>query len=540
MLYKNNPTLLTKETILRSIMKIITAQNRCLASENYGCFDRAYWSWRQRDFPNATLQYAILPLAYVYSNCFTGNDFFHNKVIRKSIIAGIKFLRKIQRKAGTFDQMFPNEYGYGPTAYVTLALAETYLLLQKELSPEEDDLIKSILTRAGAFLLKHNETYGNVANHLALFLATLTRLEKIFGNVYQAKVDSCFTALKKLYSNNEGWFKEYEGADPAYQTQTLFYLTDYFQMTKSSEARQLVLDSLSLFLQYCYQGDNFLGGTFSSRDCEYAYPYSWMYWSNENGIARALTYHYIQFISDPNHVYPFEVADFDNFIRHFTCCLKSSMLHFNADKPDHELPFFHSNIMHHFKEAGILIKGTSAYYAVIGLKKGGVTRVINKRTLKSACIGGYFASVRKGERITNQLSQEVEVSSSENRLEIVSGYIRIPKETLTPFSWVFFRAFNLTFQRLFCVSEWFKSLLAYTLISKKVTFKAINKRTIIFSSDMIDIEDKVDSSKQTIQFVPLEDGWIIPWATVDIVYTISKLEETDITRLGLFHYQWKA
>jgi len=47
---------------------LLSAQDRDPFSAAYGCFDRRYWGWKLIDFPEATFQRNVYPLAWYWKN----------------------------------------------------------------------------------------------------------------------------------------------------------------------------------------------------------------------------------------------------------------------------------------------------------------------------------------------------------------------------------------------------------------------------------------------------------------------------------------
>src|SRR3989344_2555033 len=111
------------------IQRLLSLEDRDFMSPSYGCFDRHYWGWKFKDFPDATLQRATYSLAFAYAHSFPGNPYFRNDELAEWIRAGLAYWVRIQHSSGAFDQAFPNESSFGATAFTLLAQSETWLLL---------------------------------------------------------------------------------------------------------------------------------------------------------------------------------------------------------------------------------------------------------------------------------------------------------------------------------------------------------------------------------------------------------------------------
>ena len=72
--------------------------------------------------------------------------------------------------------------------------------------------------------------------------------------------------LEKILSNQskEGWYKEYEGADPGYQSLCTFYLAEILNIRPSSKLKESIKKSLK-YLCYFVHPDGSFGGIYGSR-----------------------------------------------------------------------------------------------------------------------------------------------------------------------------------------------------------------------------------------------------------------------------------
>src|SRR3989338_3382062 len=97
------------EMALSETARILSLQDRNPISPTYGSFDREYWQYKKVDTPYASVQGAVFSLALLYKNRLYNNPYYKNKKIIEWIVAGIRFLSKIQKRNGSFDEYYPNE-----------------------------------------------------------------------------------------------------------------------------------------------------------------------------------------------------------------------------------------------------------------------------------------------------------------------------------------------------------------------------------------------------------------------------------------------
>src|SRR5690606_11062920 len=118
----------------------------------------------------------------------------------------------MMRRDGSFEEALPYEQSYCVTA---LAVYDN-LCATMRLGTQRFD-VKS-LERAIGFLVRRDETHGFISNHLATAVAALRRWDKLTGDA--AARAKAGRLLDRILSNQspEGWFVEYGGADPGYQT----------------------------------------------------------------------------------------------------------------------------------------------------------------------------------------------------------------------------------------------------------------------------------------------------------------------------------
>src|SRR5690606_1069158 len=118
--------------------------------------------------------------------------------------------------------------------------------------------------RGADFLVKHDEAHAPIANHIAGAVLSLFACAKEFDEPrYQQSAKTLLDKILKMQSN-EGWFVEYDGADPGYQTLCMYYLAQvqaYIQNPNLNNALEKSLD----FLIWFAHPDGTFGGEYGSR-----------------------------------------------------------------------------------------------------------------------------------------------------------------------------------------------------------------------------------------------------------------------------------
>ena len=128
---------------------------------------------------------------------------------------------------------FPNEGSYCVTALVAFDLLVTIDLLDSLVDRRKQEWI-IILEPLVQFLIKKDETHAFISNHLATAAAALFRWYDLTNQDSDASTKAELLVSRILKNQSkEGWFKEYEGADPGYQTLCTYYLADLHLKQKS-------------------------------------------------------------------------------------------------------------------------------------------------------------------------------------------------------------------------------------------------------------------------------------------------------------------
>ena len=189
----------------------------------------------------------------------------------ETIKAGLEFALNIQHKDGSFDQAYPNEHSYGATAFLLPDLINAYERISDAFtSTEQSDILKKF-HRSANHLLRAKELHGFISNHLAGAAFALLRASQVLEEpqFLQKSREIVRTILEN--QSGEGWFMEYDGADPGYQTLCMYYLAQIYAVEPGEGLGKGLADSLQ-FLQYFIHPDGTFGGEYGSRRTEIFYP----------------------------------------------------------------------------------------------------------------------------------------------------------------------------------------------------------------------------------------------------------------------------
>jgi len=192
-----------------SLPRALGLEDREPGSETRGCFDRAYWHYRLSDFPSAWFQTGALLLAQAAT--LPGSPFFGNEKVRDWARAGVQFLVASANRDGSLAEVYPFERSYCATAFAALHASLALALLG---DPASDSLV-----RIARWIAHAHPT--DAANQVAAAAAALASVGALARDEVLVKAsDARFQDLLALQSA-DGFFLEYGGLDPGYQSVTL-------------------------------------------------------------------------------------------------------------------------------------------------------------------------------------------------------------------------------------------------------------------------------------------------------------------------------
>lgn len=414
------------EYVLKTVPKVLTQVDRDKHSKNFGDCDRNHWHLKIRDFSSAILQQTGLTLALLYTVDFPGNVFFHKEVVKEWAEGTVRYWKSIQLRDGSFNEYYPNEHGFPPTAFSLYAMCEVY----KRLEMDNADIIKAF-RKTARYLTTHIEDKAynqELASITALYSAYTVLKEDWILEGMNRKLDR----ILKLQSA-EGWFSEYGGADIGYLSVSLDMLAEYYWMSKDERVLG-ALNQVVDFLQYFVHPDGSAGGEYASRNTIYFLPNGIQVMSNlGNQSAAAMCKHLYQG-SEKNFYFLDAVDDryYSHYLLHsFLRAIEKSEEQNRQGAFEAILPFQY-NQERYFKEAGLLSYTQGDIYAVIGASKGGVCRIFQN---SKECFSDYGYRVRIGDgkiAATNWQSADYHIEYDGQKLKVTGNMNLVKQKVATP------------------------------------------------------------------------------------------------------------
>jgi hypothetical protein len=460
-------------------------------SPTAGCFDRRFWAWKLVDFPEATFQRLVLPLALLFRD--PRSRLHGRREVLAAVRAGLAYAARIQHANGSFDQAFPWEQSWGATAFLLYPLLEAARLVDEALGDHERQTIKRMARRAAAFLCEHDERHGTISNHLAGGALALSVAAARLGDArFQTRADALAERVL-AWQSPEGWCLEYDGADPGYQTLCLDYLSDLAERHPSA-ALDAGLDRALGFLQWFAHPDGTFGGVYGSRRTSLVYLGGLARLAGRHPAAAALCEVLGSAIARGDAAGPATI-DAGNLAPMLTSVVHA-LPRLNAGLPDAAvLPCRAPDARTDFPQAGLHVRGGRRYYAICGASNGGTLTIFagepRRLTIED---GGWVASLPDGTLATTQATdRHRSVRVNEDTIEIDAPFVRMPSTLPTPARFLALRALNLTAMKNIAVGNWIKRRLVARLVSRGAAVPLRLVRRIAFEDAGVRVHDRIEN-----------------------------------------------
>jgi len=490
-----------KDQIYRVCRRLMSELNRDASSPGYGCFDRRFWAWKLVDFPEATFQRNTHALGWFLQQ--PENEPAKGQLV-EAVRSGLIYAARIQHRDGSFDQAFPFERSFGATGFLLADLAVAYQSIEPMLGSADKDKIIKMLFQAGSFLARHHEGHGFISNHLAGAALGLILTSRIAGVPDFEKNAEQLVGLIIKKQSPEGWFEEYGGADPGYQTLCMYYLAQIDSLIEMNALKNSLQKSLE-FLQFFIQPDGTFGGEYGSRRTEIYYPGGIALLASQNPIAARMHQVMAQSLCRGTTV---TLADMD--MGNTAPLLMNMILAHTAKtapETDYRLPFEQDQLEHIFPAAGIAIRSQNGFWAVLGASNGGTIRVYDKpasQMVYEDC--GIRGETNNGRRITSQVTDLGNALIADNKkMTCETGMYFMSSSQPNPLNFLFLRFANLTLMRIPLLNEWLKKIMVGMLITRRKKAPLTIKRTLEFNQNAVKLTDSIKATGK-IQLQQLTRG----------------------------------
>ncbi len=470
---------------VRALPRLILMADKNPFSRTYGSFDRSFWHYRTMDFPCGMSQEFVLPLALAYKLDLPNNPWRGAERLRELVVAGIDFARKSSYRNGTCDDYFPFERALGALVFSLYAMTESCI----ELDLREPRFLE-FFARRGDWLRKHNET-GQLANHQAFAALALYNIHILTGEKRFRDASDAFRDLTLSWQKDEGWFQEYEGADPGYHSCTIAFLAKLWQKSRD----ETLLEPLGRAVDFAWNfmhPDGSYAGEYGSRNTFHFYPHGFEVLAWKFPKAGEIAETYLRRALPERRRY---FNDDDRMAAHYVYDWMQAWRDYSGEtRRTIALP--KSTETTWYPKAGLLVVRTPQYHAVASATKGGVYKAFTPEG-PLASDTGLVGELSDGTvAVTHIVDRDARIAVSDDRLGIdVAGMFQKRASNLpSPFKQLVFRVLLLTIGRF--NANLVRSLLQKILITGKRPMPIRFRRRIRFDDDSFTVTDEVAISPE--------------------------------------------
>jgi hypothetical protein len=454
---------------LAQIPKILTLQDRNAHSATYGCFDRNFWHYKIIDFPAGMAAEFVWPLTLAYSLPIEGNPYYQQPAIREWAEAGIIYAARSAHPDGSCDDYFPFEKAAGAAAFSLLAGLESYRLLGLDNAE-----IREYFRKRADWLADHHES-GRLTNHQALIVLCLLRAGRLLRTDRWDALRATRLSRVLEWQNEEGWFQEYEGADPGYHTLTVGLLAEIYEEMPSPELKSALEKAVRFAAEFVHPDGSF-GGEYTSRNTYNFFPHGFEIAGKWMPEALEINDRFLTGLADglaPCY------AD-DHIIGHHTWSYLIAWQHFAAERPPVRS---RPQGRVHFRNAGLLIERRNATELYLALNKGGVFKFF--RDGKLVCSDTQIsARIADGLKVKNAVAHMVgtyETDLTAHAITLRGSLGWAKTKGMTTFNLVVLRVLMFTAGRF--NPDLVRKLLQKLLITGKKPAPLTFERTIAWRGD---------------------------------------------------------
>lgn len=466
--------------ILKNTPRIITQVDKDVDSATYGSCDRNHWHLRIRDFDSAILQQTGLALTLLYQIDFSGNIYYHNDNMKKWAVATLYHWAKIQLRDGSYNEYYPSEHGFPPTAFTLYSACEIYLRFKLD-----DPYLKGKISNTARYLCRTVEE--NAYNQEMASITGLYNAYRVLDE--QWVLDGCEKKLQRILSlqSPEGWFPEYGGADLGYQSVMFDMLCEYYTLSGDERIVQPI-GKIVEFMKYFVHPDSTVGGEYGSRNTTYFLP---------NGLEVAIKLGFLDaaaikqklYSTTSDYAYFMDAVD-DRYLSHY---LMHSFLR-ALEKEQKNIPTapipllpYENAETRFFNHSGLLAYNNDCYTAIVGLQKGGVIVVFDKKSSRFIDCGYRVSYGKSTAATTNWQDSSYKFSFSGNHAEVQGQMNKIHLKSSTPILLMGLRVVSLLVGRR--IIKYLKSKLIFVDEHVDIRFE----RKIDFEDESITITDHLNS-----------------------------------------------
>ncbi|MBE3101134.1 MAG: hypothetical protein IMZ47_02560 [Firmicutes bacterium] len=486
------PSTIYLDSAARATERALSLIDIELTSPSIGSFDRTWWCWKFSDFSAPRLQEGIFTLAWLYSSPLADQRFRGKSVLLERADAAIRFWVGLQHADGSFDEAYPFERSFAATAFTSFYIGHSIERLMDFLSADTLKVALRAIEQSAKWLAANGEYHGILSNHLAAAAGALQIAGDLLGtDRFLTDRDRYLGIIYREQDDVEGWMREYDGADPGYQSHCMFYLAAILNRTQDSELRER-LTLATEFIAWFIHPDGTLGGEYASRGTKFAFPAAFEILASKIPMAAAVAAHLRECIVHRRGVGADQMDQW-NLFPLLNNLLFASEVAENLSSPT-QLPWCELGAEKTFPNAGLYVANRNNRLLTVGLTHGGVIKLWDINTKELIYEDCGYALKAHGKPLVSQSYSAWRRSNKDDSSTFIveSGFKGIASLRFNPWLFVCFRLFTLTVGVLPSVARMLKNILVTFLIKrKKPSVAKLTRQIEVANNGTLLIKDQI-------------------------------------------------
>lgn len=467
-----------------------------ISSATRGSFDRTWWGWKFTDFSATRFQEGAHALAWLLTSDLAPARARESARLLDTAAASIAFWSSLQHGDGSFDEAYPFERSLAATSFTLFYVGTAIERLGSRLDRHvRDDALRTV-ERAGAWLSVNGEHHGILSNHLAAAAAACQVAGDLVGtDRFRGARDRFLGIIYREQDPDEGWMREYGGADPGYQSHGMFYLADILRRTGDAALRDRLKAAMAFSAWFAHP-DGSLGGEYASRGTKFAYPAAFEMLAPDIPDAAAIAAHLRVQIARGTAIGVHEMDAWNLFpmLNNYLFAAEAA-----GTLAPHPLPWMKPGATAVFERAGLMIANRGGRVLAAAPGNGGALKVWDRdgSLVYEDC--GYGVGSERGRWIVSQgpsnWRREPSAGAETPRADAAhdptvslastndSVFVSVPAIRFDPWRFMAFRGFTMTMGRLPALARGLKDVLVRVLIRRRKPQAARLERRIAFAAD---------------------------------------------------------
>jgi hypothetical protein len=389
------------------------------------------------DFPSGMFQECVLPLALVYKYRFPGGEEYYKKNRLKELVkAGIRYTSLSSHRDGSADDYYPYERALGASCFPLYACTEACI----ELGIRDEEMIQ-FFKRRSDWIMEHEES-GRLTNHQALAALCLYNTYILAGD--KQYLEGAKRKIKTVldWQHEEGWFWEYEGADPGYQTFTINYMAKYLKKSGDESIVEPLKRAID-FSSYFMHPDGSYGGEYGSRNTCVFFPNGYEIMAPNHPPSAIIADAFLKGATEGKIAY---IED-ERLFFHFTGNYLEAYLNYSqAARGMVGEP--RGNFTRYFPGAGLYIRSEDENYSIIALNKGGVIKHFTQGAHRISDTG-IAGRTRGGGIVVTHAIGEYDIEVGERKVSVSGSFSYANHERMTTLKMIILRVFLISIGRFY-------------------------------------------------------------------------------------------